>query len=282
MRIKTVVATSHLDTSTRGPGFKVQSLRAQMGSLDPFVSLDEFHMSQPTFPPHPHAGFSAVTYMFEDSAGAFINRDSLGDRSLIGPGAFHWTQAARGVVHEEVPEHPGTDCHGVQMFVNLAAAHKDAPPRMLHLDRERIPELRQGQGVRVRVLAGESNGVRSPLELLTPVTLLDVHLEPGASFEHAVPAGHRSFVLPIRGAGFAGPDEEAVSLAHGLAAAFEDQGEVLRLRAGTEPLHALVGTGRPLREPLVAGGPFLMNTQEQITDAFRRFQAGGMGRLESA
>ncbi|MFB2920991.1 MULTISPECIES: pirin family protein [Aerosakkonema] len=100
-------------------GFSDYNLHDQLGvSLDPFLNLVDFHMSQPTFKPHPHAGFSAVTYMFEDSEGAFINRDSLGDRSRIAPGDLHWTQAGSGMLHEEVPERAGVDCHGLQMFVN--------------------------------------------------------------------------------------------------------------------------------------------------------------------
>lgn len=279
MQPKAVIATQRLDTHRPNAGFTVRGLHGQVGSIDPFIGLDEFHMSQPTFPPHPHAGFSAVTYMFEDSPGAFINRDSLGDRSRIGPGSIHWTQAARGLMHEELPEQPGTVCHGVQIFVNLAAAHKHTPPRTLHLERERVPEFHQGPGVRVRVLAGESGGVRSPLELLTPVTLLDVHLSPGARFEHVVPAGHQSFVLVIGGAGSAGPEASAVPLISGSAAMFDERGELLLLRAEGEPLHALVGTGRPLHEPLAAQGPFIMNTREQLADAVHRYQAGEMGRL---
>lgn len=255
MQPKAVITTQRLETHHPRHGFTVRGLREPAGLIDPFISLDEFHMSQPTFPPHPHAGFSAVTYMFEDSPGAFINRDSLGDHSRIGPGSIHWTQAARGMMHEEVPEHPGTVCHGMQMFVNLAANQKHTPPRALHLAREHVPEFHQGPGVRVRVLAGESGGIRSPLELLTPVTLLDVHLSPGARFEHAVPAGHQSFVLVIGGAGATGPEASSVPLVSGSAAVFEQKGELLLLRAENEPLHALVGTGRPLNEPWSPRGP---------------------------
>lgn len=125
MTQRRVVARTELVSHQVTPGFSSYGLRAGGPiELDPFLNLDDFTMSQPTFPPHPHAGFSAITYMFEDSPGAFVNRDSLGDRSLIEPGAFHWTQAARGMMHEEVPEHPGVRCHGLQMFVNLREVDK--------------------------------------------------------------------------------------------------------------------------------------------------------------
>lgn len=100
-----------------GRGFTSYGLFDQLGSLDPFINLTDFRMLLPYFPAHPHAGFSVMTYMFEDSGGAFINRDSYGDHSRIEPGALHWTQAGRGNQHEEVPEVPGEDCHGLQTDV---------------------------------------------------------------------------------------------------------------------------------------------------------------------
>ena len=124
-----------------GTGFTSYGLRTTPDfPLDPFINLDDFRMSEPTFPPHPHAGFSAVTYMFEDSAGAFTNRDSLGDHSRIGPGSLHWTQAAAGMMHEEIPEQRGLVCHGLQMFVNLRSDHKNAAPRAFHVDAAAVPE----------------------------------------------------------------------------------------------------------------------------------------------
>jgi hypothetical protein len=142
-RVRSVRASTRLAEAQMGPGFSAHGLRHVDGvSLDPFLSVDHFRMSQPTFPPHPHAGFSAVTYMFEDSPGGFINRDSLGDVSRIGPGALHWTQAARGMMHEEIPERRGVEGHGLQMFVNLRADHKQPPPARVPRRRPReVPEV---------------------------------------------------------------------------------------------------------------------------------------------
>lgn len=259
------------------PHFTSYGLRSSPSfSLDPFLNLDDFVMSQPTFPPHPHAGFSAVTYLFEDSGGAFQNRDSLGDRSRIEPGALHWTQAARGMLHEEIPEHPGEACHGLQMFVNLREVHKRAAPAAFHASRGELPEARPSPGVRVRVLCGSFGGLASPLtRLLTPVTFLEVHLEAGAAVEVPAPRDHTAFVLLVRGsaraAGLAVQAHEAVR--------FAPDGDHVLLEGGAEGVQLLFGAGQPIGEPIVFGGPFAMTRLEDIEDARRRFARGEMGSL---
>jgi redox-sensitive bicupin YhaK (pirin superfamily) len=275
-RARSVQVREELPLRRGGPGFTSFGLRHLPGfSLDPFLSLDDFVMSVPTFPPHPHAGFSAVTYMLESSPGAFTNRDSLGDRSRIGPGAIHWTQAGRGMMHEEIPEHPGTDCHGVQMFVNLGSAHKSAPPRALHADREQIPELVQA-GARARVLAGELGGLRSPLEgLLTPVLFLDVHLDAGAELRIPLDPASNAFLLTVAGGGAVGPVALGPHTAVGLAA----DGDEIDLRGGPKGLELLVCAGRSIGEPVVFGGPFAMTHRDEIEQAHARFERGEMGRL---
>lgn len=275
MTLRAVVASSLLDQQSMAPGFTSRSLR-RIGSmgLDPFMSLDEFVMSEPTFPPHPHAGFSAVTVMFPDSQGGFLNRDSLGDRSTIEPGALHWTQAAHGMMHEEIPERAGVPCHGMQIFVNLAARHKHAPPRAFHLAAAAVPTWSSGDGVRVRVLAGAVDDVASPLsDLLTPVTMLDVYVSPGGQTQLPF-AAPTAFALVIDGGGFVGPTAVAAheALAFG-------PGATLPLRAGASGLHVLVCGGTPIEEPLVFGGPFAMSSKDDLADAFARFQRGEMGAL---
>lgn len=281
MRARSVQVSAALPMHQGGPGFTSHSLRGFAGfSLDPFLSLDDFHMSEPTFPPHPHAGFSAVTYMFEDSRGAFTNRDSLGDRSLIAPGALHWTQAGRGMMHEEIPERRGVDCHGVQMFVNLRAEHKSAPPRAFHVDPRDVPEAAPAPGARVRVLAGEALGKRSPLDaLLTPILLLDVRLDAGAEVAIPIDPAWTAFVLSVSGEGTVGPTDRAHPLAAHSAAGLARDGETIQLRAGARGLGALVGAGHPIGEPVVFGGPFVMTRREDLAEAFARYERGEMGRL---
>ncbi len=259
------------------PSFASYGLRAEPTiPIDPFLNLDDFVMSQPTFPPHPHAGFSAVTYMFEDSEGAFVNRDSLGDRSRIEPGAIHWTQAASGMMHEEVPERPGVPCHGLQMFVNLADANKRAAPAAYHLASSEVPEVCPQDGVRIRVLAGTFRGVASPLtKLLTPITFLEIHLTPGAKIDVSAPREHNAFVMTIRGEGFT----SGQGLAEHEAAVFARDGDLVSLEAGTRGLQLLFGEGAPIGEPVVFGGPFAMTRVEDIHAARARFARGEMGSL---
>lgn len=279
--LRSVRARMRLPESTLGPGFTSFGLRGSPDfPLDPFLNVDDFRMSVPTFPPHPHAGFSAVTYLFEDSAGALRNRDSLGDGSRIGPGDLHWTQAGRGMMHEERPETEGTVCHGVQMFVNLRSEHKHAPPRAFHVDAKDIPEVKLGQGARLRLLAGSVLGAESPLTaLLTPVLLLDVHLAPGARAQIPVDAP-TCFVLSLAGAGSVGPTAGTAPLEAHEAIAFADDGRGVELAAGPRGLHLLLAGGTPLAEPVVFGGPFAMTTRADIDAAIARYQAGEMGRLE--
>jgi redox-sensitive bicupin YhaK (pirin superfamily) len=276
-RQRAVVASANLAEHRMTPSFSSFGLRGLPGfSLDPFLNLDDFRMSEPTFPPHPHAGFSAVTYMFEDAPGAFVNRDSLGDRSRIGPGALHWTQAGRGMLHEEIPEVRGVVSHGMQMFVKLRAAHEAHEPRAFHVDAADVPEV-CFDGLRARVLAGALAGVTSPLtELLTPVLLLDVHLAPGA--RAALPVAEPTcFGLVIAGSGTVGLGTEA--RAH-QALGFDRAGDELVLAAGPSGLHLLVAGGAPIGEPVVFGGPFAMTTRADVDAAAARYRRGEMGRLE--
>lgn len=278
-RARSVRAKTHLSETRGGPGFTSFGLRRLPGyPLDPFISLDDFRMSEPTFPPHPHAGFSAVTYMFEDSPGAFINRDSLGDRSRIGPGALHWTEAARGMMHEEIPESPGEVCHGLQMFVNLRSDHKNAPPRAFHVEAPDVPVVTLGQGARVRVLAGEFAGRSALPGLLTQILLLDVHLDPDAQAVLSIGAGC-CFLLAISGAGSLGVDAGRAGIGAHDAVGLAADGDEVALTAGAEGLHVLVAAGEPIGEPVVFGGPFVMTNEADLAAARVRFQRGEMGHL---
>ena len=278
MRSRSTQQHTQLRQGNHGRGFLDHNLFDQLGPLDPFINLDDFHMSQPFFPPHPHAGFSVMTYMFEDSAGAFINRDSFGDHSRIEPGGLHWTQAGRGVQHEEIPEQPGQDCHGLQMWVNHANRDRNVEPKAWNLDAHEIPEARPHDGARVRVLVGEAFGLRAPFVPVTPITLLDVHIEPGIRVHLPAPIEHMALALVVRGAGRFGLD--AVNLETHAAATFNRDGNTLEIEAGPDGLEVLVGTGEPYNEPIVFGGPFVGGTQQDVLLARARFQRGEMGSLE--
>lgn len=280
LRARDVAALVALQRGDHGRGFSDYTLSPNSGLvIDPFLVLSDFEMPQPFFPPHPHAGFSVMTYMFPDSVGAFINRDSMGDHSRIEPGALHWTQAARGIQHEEVPETPGQRCHGLQMWVNLAAAHKLADPGASHISAADIPELRPAPGVLVRLIAGAANTVQASYETLTVFTLLDVYLEPGKSLEQRVPIDDNAFLMAIDGSGTTTSESRRTAINAHTVAHFAPNGELLRVEANEQPFHFLLAHGRPLAEPVVFGGPFVMNTDAQIAAARARFMRGEMGQL---
>jgi redox-sensitive bicupin YhaK (pirin superfamily) len=274
------VTTYALGEIRRGAGFHSRRVTAEPASpLDPFVSFEHFHMTEPTFAPHPHAGLSAVTYLFERSDGALVSRESSGVVCRIDPGAVRWMEAGRGMMHEESPLERGRDCHGIQILVNLAAADKSVAPRFFHLQAQEVPELAPHPGARVRVLCGEAGGVQSPFAPCSPVTLLDVFLAPGVAFAQTFAADHDAFVVVLEGRGEVGLPPDAVPLDPDTAAAFSARGDTVVTRAGEAGLHVLIAAGRPFGEPVVFEGPFVMTSHEEIVAAWARHAAGEMGRL---
>jgi redox-sensitive bicupin YhaK (pirin superfamily) len=259
-----------------GGGFdRSASLRSDVigDDLGPFVDLTLFEMSQPVFRPHPHAGFSAVTYMLESSAGTFRNRWTAGPDELIGPGTIHWTRAGSGMMHEEVPTVPGVSCLGVQMFVKLPAERELDPPQAFHLDADQVRELTPEPGARVRILAGQLAETPSMLGLPDELTYLDVHLEAGARVTIPTPAAWRAFVFVLSGAVGVG----GVPIAGPAAATFEADGDVVDLGAVTSS-NLLFCSGPPIGT-YVSRGSFIMSSHERLEAAARRFAAGEMGHL---
>ena len=246
---------------------------ADLHALDPVVLVDHFRMSTPVFPPHPHAGFSAVTYLFEDSEDGFVNRDSLGHQLDIAPGSLHWTQAGSGVLHEEIPRVPGRVSHGLQVFVNSAAANKATVPAMFHRSASEIAAVALENGGRVRVVLGEFGGHTARIGAHTAITLLDIALAAGAALELPVAAGERAFAVIARGALVGAPDDQLHAVR------FADEGDSVRLEAGAAGVHLAFFAGTPLGEPIVPKGPFIANTAAEATAMIRRYQSGQMGAL---
>ena len=191
-----IIAT--LKPMVHGAHFRAAALRTAQPLIDPYLGVDHAWMSAPTFPPHRHAGMSAVSYVFPDSETGVRNQDSIGTRNLIRPGGLHWMAAGRGIVHEEVPDEPGKTVHSLQIFVDLPPARRDMDPQALVLEPQDVPVLRTGDAV-VRVLAGGFGGLVSPLRPPTDVTMLDVSLRAGAALDVPVHAGSTVFLLPILG-----------------------------------------------------------------------------------
>jgi redox-sensitive bicupin YhaK (pirin superfamily) len=244
--------------------------------LDPFLLLDEFKSDRPDdylagFPDHPHRGFETVTYML---AGSMRHQDHKGNQGELVAGSVQWMTAGRGIVHSEMPRQKDGLMWGFQLWVNLPAKDKMGPPRYQDIPPERIPEVSLGPGVRARVIAGESGGVRGPVEgIATQPLYLDVLLEAGARVEHPVPTGHNAFVYVYEGeAEIDGPDGRRGVSAGTLAVL----GAGDRVAAVTTERAArfILLAARPLGEPIARYGPFVMNTREEIAQAVEDFRAG--------
>jgi redox-sensitive bicupin YhaK (pirin superfamily) len=269
---------TRMQRANRGSDFRAYRLHtSDPAQLDPFMGIDHAWMSAPTFPPHPHAGFSAVTYLFLDSETGIANRDSRGNRTLIEPGGLHWTAAGSGVIHEENPAVPGSTTHLLQIFVNLPQDLQDAAPFALTLAPQDVPVM-QRPGVRIRIPLGSFDGVQSPLAPPTEVTLLDIALEAGAELTLPVAAGWRAFFMPILG------NAELNGRAFGL----DDLGVALLPTGPLAANHKLVAKdnariaafiGQPLHQPVLSNGPMAFASQEKLTTATAAYHRGEMGSL---
>lgn len=251
------------------------------GHCGPLVGMDHFRMRARTFAPHPHAGFAAVTYLFEDSAGAMRNRDSLGQDFVVGPGELVWTQAGCGVLHDEWPQLAGVEVHGLQLFVNSAARFKHQPPRVQRLSRHDVPVIDDAAGNHVRIVSGQYQHRTSPLMLDEPFTLLDLTLV--ASVVHPLSCGWQAVVIVLEGGILLHADGVTQRVAAGAAIGLRaDHDMVLLLQsASDQPVRAVLAAGAAINEPVVSYGPFVMNSQQELIDAMGRFRSGQMGRLDA-
>jgi redox-sensitive bicupin YhaK (pirin superfamily) len=260
-------------------------LRVQAGWIDPFIGVDSYTLRSNPFGPHPHAGMSAVSLTLPESEAGTINRDSMGDHSLIAPGDLHWFQAGRGAMHEETPAAVDKTEQGLQVFVNLSRVNKSADPvalRVKHADMAVV----SFEGGSLRVVAGELEGQHSPIALdprwLTRVNMFDVTLQAGAHVDIPVASGDNAFFV-IRSGSF--ESVAGIDIAQS-AIIFESSQvptvSVARLHAGSQDLRGVFFSGTPINEPMFSGGPFMGNTQDDITAYRRAFARGEMGQLAAS
>ncbi len=282
---RVVTAESQLE----GGGFPVRRPfpSPRLLQVDPFLLLDEMGPVQWApgeaigAPDHPHRGFETVTYLL---AGRMRHKDSSGHVADLGPGDVQWMTAGSGVVHSEMP-HPellaqGGVMHGFQLWLNLPAVDKMMPPHYQDLAAARIPTADSPDGlVRVRVIAGESMGANALIDTRIPITFLHFTLQAGAYHEQLLGPGHSAFAYVF--AGEVGIGSPAVRVDDGQAAVLgEGDRVVLAVDGGaSEPAELLLLAGAPLNEPVARYGPFVMNTQEEIVQAIRDYQAGRMGQI---
>jgi redox-sensitive bicupin YhaK (pirin superfamily) len=257
-----------------GAGVKLTRVLTQdlQRRLDPFLMLDAFGSDSADdyiagFPDHPHRGFETVTYML---AGRMRHRDSAGHEGLLADGGVQWMTAGRGVIHSELPEQTEGRMEGFQLWLNLPAKDKMAAPWYRDIQSAEVPEWR-GAGVSARVIAGESQGVSGAVQREGTAPLyLDLHLEPGAAFDQPLPEGHNAFVYVYRGSLAIGAQPVPAQRM----AILGNVGDGVRLAASADGARAILIAGRPLKEPIVQYGPFVMNTQQEIVQAVEDFRAG--------
>lgn len=258
------------------------------GRCDPFLMLD--HMGPAEYgpgeavgaPDHPHRGFETVTYLV---SGTMQHKDSAGNSGELKDGWVQWMTAGSGVVHSEMPGDEilknGGKVEGFQLWVNLPAKDKMVPPRYQDTPPEKIPIVTEQDGkVWVKVIAGEALGSKATIETRSPMMYLDIHLQPGTVFTQAVPEDYEGFAYVWFGSGFLGETREPAKFGQ---AGILGEGREFRMEASaTEELRVLLIAGKPLREPIAAYGPFVMNTMEEIQQAFIDYQSGRLGEIQGA
>ena len=269
--------------ATDGAGVRLSRVIGQpaLTDLDPFVMLDRFHSDDPSayiagFPNHPHRGFETVTVML---AGFMRHRDSRGNAGLIAGGGAQWMTAGRGIIHSEMPEQDAGLMSGFQLWVNLPAKEKMCPQAYQDLQPSQIKSERLGAGGgEMRIIAGRAiGGAGAVRKRPTDPLLLTLTLEDDRPFEVAVPEGHSAFAFVHRGEVHFGNDDDAIAVAQPTLAVL-GPGTKVRLRARSQSSALLLAAGRPLREPVVKRGPFVMTTEEEIQRAFMDYRAGLLDR----
>ena len=279
MTIRTLHRVIPSIPASDGAGVKLRrSLGAsQLARHDPFLMLDEFYSDNPDdylagFPSHPHRGFETVTYMLD---GHMQHKDSGGNTGDLGPGDVQWMTAARGLIHSEMPQQTEGRMRGFQLWLNLPAKEKMKAPEYRDIAAAEIPVVKVVGG-EVKVIAGSFGGTQGPVHGgSTDPQYWDVHLEPGAAFEASLPSAHNAFLYAYEGEAVVGAQRTA--LPH-RAAGLLSAGDTVRIEAGTKGARVLVLAARPLGEPVVQYGPFVMNTREEIEQAIADYQAGAFAR----
>ena len=260
-----------------GAGVKLTRIIGQpkLPDLDPFLLLDEFGTDKAEdyiagFPEHPHRGFETVTYMLD---GRMRHKDNHGHEGVLEPGAVQWMTAGRGIVHSEMPEQRAGRMRGFQLWMNLPAKDKMAAPNYQEFGGDKLPLVRK-PGLEVKVIAGAFAGETGPvMQPATDPIYMDIRLDAGVDFALPVPAGHSAFVYVYEGSVNIGVSREAATIDAQVLAVLGDGGDV-KLSGRAPQSRAILVAGRPLREPVARYGPFVMNTREELQQAFADYQSG--------
>jgi redox-sensitive bicupin YhaK (pirin superfamily) len=267
-----------------GAGVKLKRIvsQQQQNAFDPFILLDEFGSDQATdyiggFPDHPHRGFETVTYML---AGAMRHRDHLGNEGHLRAGDVQWMTAAHGIIHSEMPEQENGLLHGFQLWLNLPAKEKMKPPHYQEFAASQIPNVALADGGYIKVIAGEyqadAQKISGPVTGVTTQPLyFDVRLSSKQQLEIAIDTQHTALAYVYQGELAIGESDKVLKA--GQLGQLID-GDNIRLATEDQPAQFLVLAALPLKEPVVQAGPFVMNSSEEIEQAFRDYRNGVLTR----
>lgn len=261
--------------------------------LDPFLLLDDFRSSDPArylkgFPWHPHRGIETITYMLD---GRVEHGDSMGNSGVILPGGVQWMTAGSGIIHQEMPKGDTQGrMGGFQLWANLPASHKMMDPRYRDVKSETIPVVKRADGTTIRVICGEVDGVKGPVEgIIIEPEYLDVTVPAGGSFAHGVAPGHTVFAYVVEGEAFFDKGQDSFAyevegenyfdfrrecLIKPESVVLYGDGDEISVAAKERAVRFLLVSGKPLGEPVAWYGPIVMNTQEELKTAFEEFERG--------
>ncbi len=296
MSLRPVRQVLQTQSAVEGAGVKLQRAFGfgKTKDFDPFLLLDDFRNDNPEdylagFPWHPHRGIETITYVLE---GRVEHGDSMGTRGVISGGDVQWMTAGSGIIHQEMPK--GREdgvMWGFQLWANLPAARKMTEPRYQEVRAAEIPEAALGNGVRAKVVCGAVDGVQGPVrDVAIDPQYLDVTVPPGTTFTFPVEQGRRAFTYVVSGRAYFEPERDPYAydveganyfdfkrdclLGPENAVLFDNSGDELAITTGEEAARFLLVTGRPLGEPVAWYGPIVMNTQEELRQAFQELREG--------
>ena len=263
--------------ATDGAGVRLTRIigSTQINSVDPFLLLDSFETDQRNdyiagFPNHPHRGFETVTYLL---AGRMRHKDNNGYEGIIGPGDIQWMTAGRGIIHSEMPEQEDGLLKGFQLWINLPSNAKMIAPSYQEHPSSSIPTEQLSKGGKIRVIAGQTDQGTIGLvkNVHTDPIYLDVKLKPNEEFNQRIPETHSSFIYVIEGEIHIGQGKQ---LLDSRSLGILDDGEKLLLSANEIGAHILLIAGKRLNEPVERSGHFVMNTRDEILQAYKDYQQG--------
>ena len=250
----------------------------ELSELDPFLLLDEFHSDKPDdyiagFPDHPHRGFETVTYMI---AGRIRHKDNAGHEGVINPGDVQWMTAGRGIIHSEMPEQENGLLWGFQIWINLPASKKMQAPNYQEFDQDELPlEVRDGN-VTLHVIAGEtSQGTVSPVKNIATQTIyFNISMPPNTELAEPVAIGLNSFIYVYVGSITITNNKDINTTIKKGTLAVLDDGDGILIKANNTGAKLILLAAQPINEPIVRGGPFVMNTRDEIQQAFTDLEQG--------